>query len=622
MLRFITILLALAVGCGPPVKGPDTGPVGASDEVPPAVAAKLVIPPTAETSRALETLGRAAGCRAAWVKVRYLLDLFDAVRLLPRDTSIGEPGLALLWKGLDLPNEPARGRDATRRVIEGLRNQLALERLSICAKEHVKTAVALLQADEAPRGSTAEALRVAVAYKRIARSGSPLSPNAQLRLIDWCAKAFQLAAGGDPHKQHGRINQCLFPLYPADPTPYFQLDPAARPPDPPWPVLRSALERATRELQRGRLKELGTRMASHQARFFEAAAGLLPAPLDLSSFKLTRSTHGIAWDRTPVVVVSSRGYLVGGRAVLAEDAEGLVQAIAKRLHNDQRRQITLVAAPDCEAQRILDLGRAARKAGARLMTLGVTRKVAGPPPRGDVQFTIFGQRPVLRLEGIPIDLALLSTAAPRGYSRDLPRGVGYDPRTAKSELAAVIDRSGVRISSKDGRLAPVKLPGVQAQLKSLKGVYANDRSLVLAPGRGALLAELVAVAAAARKANGQPLFPGVALATPSRINAPAQDLRPTLRLFSMVRVKLEPILDQSWPGRVRTCYQETLRGYVEGTKPPPEGRVIVFIPGGKQRSYVRGLRQQRKLHKCLLQIFDTGAISQQKFFVRLSLDRG
>jgi hypothetical protein len=621
MSRFFTIVVALAVGCGPPAKGPDTGPSGASDAVPAAVVAKLIIPPTAETLGALETLRRGTGCHAAWRRVRYLLDLFDAVRLLPTDKSIDGPGLTLLWKGLALPNEPARGREATRRVMEGLRSQLAQQRLATCAAEHVTTAATLLQADEAPRKTTEEALRVAVVYKRIARSTSPLSPNAQLRLVDWCAKAFQLAVGGDPRQQHGRLNQCLFPLYDTDPAPYFQKDPTARPPDPPWPVLRGALARATRELQRGRLKGLGTRLARHQARFFEAAAALLPAPLNLSSFKLPSSTQGVAWDRTPVVLVSSRGYLVGGRAVLDGDTDGLVQAIAKRLHNDQRRQITLVAAPDCEAERILELGRAARKAGARLMTLGTTRRVSGPPPQGDVQVAVFGQRPVLRLEGIPIDLTLLSTATPRGYSRDLPRGVGYDPRTAASGLAIVIERSGARISSKDGRLAPIKLPGLQAQLKSLKGVYADDRSLVVAPGRGALYAELVSVAAAARKADGQPLFPGLALATPSRVNAPEQDLRPALRLFSMARVKLEPILDQSWPGRVRACYLETLRGYIEGAK-PPEGSVIVFVPGGKQRAHVRGLKRQRALHKCLLQIFDTGTISQQKFLVRLSLDRG
>ncbi len=225
----------------------------------------LKLPPAAETPAALhrlERLGRQGSCPAAWLSAQYLLDLFDLTRLtggLPSDS--GASSHKLLWQRLGLSGPPGRGRLATQQVLQGLVQRFRDIAPRCPEKENARLALDMLRVDSTPRKTIERALAAAVRYKKIARSGSPLRPNALLRLADWCDKSFHLAAGGDPSQQHRRLNQCLFPLFDADPSPYFEEDPQRRPTDPPWSVLAEELKLRYQALVQTRFAKLAEDLA-------------------------------------------------------------------------------------------------------------------------------------------------------------------------------------------------------------------------------------------------------------------------------------------------------------------------------------------------------------------------
>ena len=599
-----SILLFFFAACSGPTVRP--GPVGPTP-VPASVKEALKIPPLAGTAEALERLGAEAKkghCESAWLRVQYLIDLLDTARL---HAGAGEDDAAknplarahpLLWKALDLLGDPGRGRLATRQALDALDKEIgAAPPKCIALKDRLADARSLLQADRAPRQEVGDALRSAVTYKKIARSGSLLAPNARLRLAHWCLSAFRLAAGGMPAMQHARINHCLLPLYDADPSSYFDQDPLKRPPDPPWPVLRRALDAQLAGLQETRLAALSTDLSAAAKTFFSRAAPTLPTPLDLSRFHAPTNNQGAPWDRTPVVLAPSQGFYVGGRAVLPDDEEGLQKAMAARLAGDRRGRITLVTAADTPAAMVSYVGRAARLAGARTLALGVMEQVAKQAPASDVQYAVFGKRPVFRLHEIPVSLLLLSARASTPLARDRPRGMEYDPAAAKNSLMVRVDRGTFGVASKHGVLPPVRFKELLSTLRTLRRAYPDDTSLVLVPGAGATYDELVAVAGIARRDAGQPLFPGLALASRGHAQPSAEDLGPLLRLLSAATVSVTPPLTRALPLLLRRCYLDTLRTLKKKEK-VPHGLLVLKERKGKLR-LAGGTLKHRALRGCI-----------------------
>ena len=505
----------------------------------------------------------------------------------------------MFWKALSLPGDPGRGRLATRQAMDAMKK--AIDRATRdCADlkgENLADAAALLAADRAPRQQVKDALGAAVAYKKIARSGSPLSPNARLRLVDWCLSAFRLASGGIAALQHGRINQCLLPLFDADPSAYFSQDPSLRPPDAPWPVIRKALDRALAPLARTRLAAIHKQQQAASKALFAKVAAYLPTPLDLSRIAAPLSKEGAPWDRTPVVIATAQGFYVGGRAVLADDQEGLRKAMAARLSGDRRARITLVTAPGTPAAVVSYVGREARLAGARTLALGVMTQIAKKAPSSDVQSAVFGERPVFRLHEIPVSLRLLSARASRPLARDRPRGMDYDPDAARNGLTLVLGRGTFTLYSKHGALAPVRFKGLLASLRSLHSAYPDDSSLVLVPGAGATYEELVTVAGMIRRDKGQPLFPGVALAPRGHAQSAEGDLEPLLRLLSSASVTVTPPLTRAFPLVLRRCFLDTLRG-LKAKKKPPRGTLLLKERKGKLQ-VAGGTMRHRGLRSCV-----------------------
>ncbi len=590
-LALLALLAILAIGLAacPRPGGPEARPARPEEHVEASLLARLQLPPTPAAAPALLELERAAArgsCPAAWLRLRYLIDLFDHARLEPvAEGEAPAPSAAhrLLWRGLGLAGEPGRGRLATQLVFQGLGRAAAAVPPRCPQRREARAAATLLAADLAPRRRPADALAVALAYKALARSGSPLAPNATLRLLDWCSKALRLAAGGLPAQQQERLAQCLFPLFDADPAPYFAASPAERPPDPPWPLLARVLGEQRARLAGTRLGGLARSLAEGDERFLAAAASELPTPLDLHATRLPASGAGEPWDRTPVVLISARGFLVGGQVVLADAPEGLAPAIARRLRNDRRRRVAVACAAETPAEEVLQVARAARRAGATTLELGVAREVARRAPPGDVQ-ALLGGGPVRRLEVIPASLALFSATTAAAPSRDDPQAVGYDPRTAEHELALLVGRAGLRLSSVDGALAPVPLAELPAALRSLARAYPDDSSLLLAGEGETTYGALVAAAAQARAA-----FPGLAVVSSGRLPVAEGDLSPVLRLAAGALVRVEPE-HAGWRAQLRRCYLDAVRPLARKGRPAPTGTLVletrrrrVRVTGGSLR---------------------------------------
>jgi hypothetical protein len=571
--------------------------------------ARLKLPPDQDAERALEELwpiARRGACAAAWLRVRYLIDLFDVARLFPVERGALAPSHALLWRALRLAGDPGRGRIATVQVIEGLNTAVAVLPRSCPEQVEAETARRLLQADAAARRDIASALATAVTYKQIARSESALAPNAALRLLDWCAQAFRLAAGGSTALQAERLNQCLFPLFDADPRPYFSPNPAERPPDPPWPVLARILAEKRSRLSQTRLAFLAHEIVQSEQTFLSLAAPTLPTPLDLSRITLPSGVASEAWDRTPLVLLTGQGFLVGGQAILADDLEALESAISRRLRGDRRGRVAVAAASGTDARTLLAVARAARRAGARILELGVARRVADRAPSGDVQSAVAPGQPVRRLEVIPVSLVLLSSAAAGAPSRDGPRGLDYDVRTGEHELTLSVGRGHFSVASADGILPSVPKEGLTSWLDSLRRAYPDDTSLILVPGPTATYSDAVdAAGLALSRGSDRSPFAGLALAGPGRVPGNDADLRPLLQLFGAARVSTDPTLPPPWLSALRRCYLETLRLSAKDSQAAaPEGTLVLLGDRGRTR-VVGGTLRDRKLRLCTLEAAST-----------------
>ncbi|MEM9491306.1 MAG: hypothetical protein AAGC55_19320 [Myxococcota bacterium] len=250
-IRTLAAALAAAalVGCPGPGPDSDTGPgIGAAD---PAAAAGLVIPPgdPARVSAALGDLdarARAGDTRAAWLRLHYLIDLFDDARF-----AASEPSLTALHAALALPGPAARGRAATDRVVRVLGDELARLRGADPNHRHGAAAGAILAFDLRPPRRRAEVPAHMDALRRVADSASPLADNARLRLAAYCQVALRDAAraAGEPRAE--RLAHCLYPLgrpgTDRDPAAYFSARPGQRPAP---PALQWIAERLSAVLDR------------------------------------------------------------------------------------------------------------------------------------------------------------------------------------------------------------------------------------------------------------------------------------------------------------------------------------------------------------------------------------
>lgn len=619
-IKFVVIILSIALfflfcfSCHPqPAHAP-------SDEVSRSVdqrwdrllcTTEIPLPPQADTERFLMRLKNAAAqgsCCASWKYSQYMLDLFDWVRLVYRHTdrpsAQAEPvaGHQLLWKTLGLAGAPTHGLWATKQVLSRFNQQFPLN-AKRCAeyRDFFSTAAKLLQADSAPRRKLKQALTVVTAYKEIARSTSPLALNAQLRLIDWCSQAFKLAVGASPRLQYPRINQCLFPLFDADPGPYFHQNAAERPPDPPWTLIAGVLKQNQRKLLKTRFHALAQHLTNKEEKFFLLAAPSLPSPLNLAQTLLPVSKVGEPWDRTPLVLLQKDHFLVGGQVIWANDEENLVTALQKQLRQDQRGRITIAADPKISSAKILTFARIARRAGASILDLGVARQVAEHASIGDVQLMVFQNQPILRLEVLPLWLELFSTKPLSPLSRREPRQVTSPSDLANNQLAFHFGgpTTDISLSSRDGTWSDIAPEQISQVIVDLRQAYPEDNTLNIIPEGNVNYGELITVINALRELAPQLMFPRLGIAPGGPFLPPTKDLSPLVHILSRATVELQPPISPIGLASFRHCYLRTLRqAYDHPKKIMPQG-TLVIRQRGHQMPVLSGKLRSMDLRRCV-----------------------
>lgn len=217
-------------GCITPAarRNPAAAPTGCT-------ACSLPLPPTPTTEGKWLRMASSDSCSVRWMALVYLLDLRDCFAAYdglgdPSHRS-GQSATAQVWPktlssllGRSVPVQRASDVDPE------LQAKLdALSRTCPGFATRARAVRALLAADAMPRKAPAKALAAAVSYKRVLRAHPRLAPNARLRLVKWCSDAFHRAVRAEPSAQQSVINQCLFPLFEADPRPYFRDEPSTRP---------------------------------------------------------------------------------------------------------------------------------------------------------------------------------------------------------------------------------------------------------------------------------------------------------------------------------------------------------------------------------------------------------
>jgi hypothetical protein len=496
----VCCLCSVLATCGAPSAPPET-PRGKYDVA--AANERLRLPPDDQTRLALDQLRSEAkgGDQAARsARALYLIDLFDHARFAAAPAS-----RKLLFEEVGGSAAAPGGEMATQWVAERLDAELA--RIVEPGRE-VVAARALLAMEVA--GPGADRMKLVAGVKRVARDlHSPLRANAILRLYGYCARALRDATTA-PRPDRPRIaNHCLYVLYDSDPAAYFSDDPEQRPPDPPWTAYRTGLIPLLTEVPRtgSRLAPVAERLAATDRRFFaDLVPTALPLPLEVASTGLPVAAATPLWDRTPIARIERDGISVGGTPIV--DETRLRSELAVIITQDPRRALTVVAAANEPAGRVLRLAEAARRSGARVLELGVAQPVTLKVPAGDY----WAGKQVARLGVLPVALAPLGQA-PAAAPRDDPRAALWDPARDELGLSLTVDDTYV-LAARDGLVARLRTDreALRAALRRVQRAFPDQSALAIALGDKPTYADLVAAVLAARSdERGAPLFPALAL---------------------------------------------------------------------------------------------------------------
>ena len=502
------------------------------------------------------------------------LVLFDRARFGRDDESLAALSLELTGA----PDRIRRGTEGTDQAIEAL-----LLRVDAVLREdrlHPRAVEArtLLEHDRRPPESRAAMWQRMMQLRRIAMGGGSegaLAASARLRLASTCVQALRDASEA-PRRDRNRIaSHCLYPLYEADPEPYFAAEPERRPPTPDWHRVIEDLREllapgpAWGELDRTRqamLRSIESPQLSN-AVVQEPRAMLFPAVEEAE-----------LWDYTPVLQPKL-------------DHTNEIDWYSRLLQADGRGRLAIAVPASAErpAAAILATARAAAAAGASDVELlvGVEQQVAVPPGdhfAGRMPDGVAGRAAV-----VPLSLAPLG--GPDQDERS-PRLLDW---TVGLRLHLVVSESAWRLVAPDGELARSAISedthGAGALLRALEQVRAaypeaQHLLLVLEPDARYPVAALLAAAAARR--GGQPFFRiGLAASAPA-VRERGLAARVARRAAAGVAITPDALAPHA--GAALACYRELAE-----RRAPPAGTVRLEIQRGKVR--VAG-RADRRLARC------------------------
>lgn len=550
-------LLGPATACHSPRKAPLAGmPIIDVDDA----STALGLPPdrdAARTLRQLEAATQGGDPRAGWVTLHYLIDLFDFARYTA-DADQRDAARALLFTTLKVA--PGKGQATTDSVIDAL--LLRADTLLSQDRLHAGAAAAkVVLTFERLRPSRPELFAAMRGLKGVARGGGPLAGNAILRLADFCHVAFVDAVHAPTPLRPAILATCLYPLFDADPEPYFAADPAARPPEPSWEDLDQGVHtfyQAIAELKRSRLAQLAPTLEASQDAVVVNSRALLPVRRDPVTLGVPLVAIAAPYEWTPLVMLGD------GQKPLAAD---LPEKLRAALAADTRGRVAVALTEGAPASALLAVAASAHGAGAELLELAVGSAQTVRAPRGDYWYGRAPKDQVMRLGVVPLALDPRSATSVRAGA--------WDPARAGLGLTLVLSAKTWKLVAPRGVL--LEAPSAEAEarlaetLRRVHDAFPDDDGLVIVPDATAQVGGVVRAITAARGA-GVRAFALAASAPPS---AGKQDLAARVTRRAAVQITVEPAALEGRAPALRQCAQDAVdrapatRGTLEATLVEP-----------------------------------------------------
>ena len=527
-------------------------PRGGAREPAPSPAA-LTIPATDGAARRLADLAERAGGgddAAAWTRAHYLLDLFDDARF--REDAASR---ALLTGALGVAD--ARGTAATDATIDALRTEvdgvLARDRLHAGAS----AARVLLEMDRHPPAHRAQVFQRMNELEAAGRVDE-LAANAALRRSFYCLQALRDATRAPPALRMQRLSHCLYPLYDADPEPYFAADPSRRPPPPRWRDLVNDAVALLGAADGSRLQLAAKHLAGELDDLAKRRGSELPVDPSPEKLGVPEADHALVYDGQPILEVDAE-----------TEADRAASALSLQIEGDGRGVVMLPLAADAPRRRF-DVGiDTARRAGAAAVDLGVMIAQTLEVPAGDYWAVHGGPTTVHRLAGVRV--ALGTDARDNGAPTRGPRSRLWDPARAQLGLRLVIDATHWRVVAPDGEVGAVKATApkgdprteLRVLLARVQAAFPDERALIVIARPEAPYPSIArAIASAAYDDRGRPLFPMMALGTDApQATSTTRTVAQRIERRWRARVAVQPDELSNLAVAVRRCYQELLEAH-------------------------------------------------------------
>jgi hypothetical protein len=507
---------------------------------------------------------------ADWERLHELVDLFDTARVA-QDAA----ARARLLERLGVERDTDKVLDA---LLVAADHVLERDRLHAGAQ----AARTLLDYDRHPPADRAALFARMAALKSVARGNGPLAANALLRLALFCAGAFRDAVGMVARDRPLVLASCLYPLHDSDPAPYFDPDPARRPPPPAWADLDAGLRALLAQLGRtaSRIAPLAARVADEQQRLVADAApkGLLPRAFDPQALRVPLVGAAPPYDWEPLIFVAEP--TPDELARFERELQGLLAA-------DGRGRVALLLTADAPASAFLAVAGLSRRLGAATVELAVGYRQSFRAPPGDYAG---GTGSALRLGVLPL-------AAP-------------DPARAGLGLTLVVGPRRWQIVSPSGSLPPEPpdSPAARAQLDQVFDAFPDEAALLVAPEPNATVG---AIAAAIESARARAGAVGLAETTPA---ARPGDLAARAARRAAARVTIVPDALADKAPAVRRCYQDAL------DRTPELAGTLAFEAGAAGLKVVSGPRDEA-LRRCVAARLAADAAAARVPALRVELRR-
>lgn len=472
----------------------------------------------------------------AKVRAHYLLDLFDTIRF-----GGDEKSRSLLAKVLGWPVESMRGPGATQAAAE----LLVLEFDHILERDRQDKLGAqgrtIANFDNTPPKARKEVFQRILELKRIITTKGPLSDNATLRLFGYCKNAMLDAKSLGRRDRRIAISHCLYPLYAANPEPYFADKAEHRPPPPEMRSLVAPLQTLLTE-SNGRLAPTIAAQANWLEEF---ASG--------SSFRTT--------------IAASEALLPSATRVLPYDDAPLVgDNLRSALQSDGRGIAALALPASAKASDTIKAATFAANVGAHTLAVVVVMKQKLNVPKGDYWSGKLERdgKTVERAGEIPLSLARIGSSKESGQNASTrAKASAWDPTRAALELHLLISPASWQLVSPLGSLATIdtrtdsKLPqdALRQQLSLLRLAFPDEDGLILVPDNNASHAALIGAAQAARHdSQGKPLFSSLALASKGPKSKKGNAFRRRVERRSAAKVSVKPATAAAQASVARLCY--------------------------------------------------------------------